>query len=501
VIAGSWSNCRFPKIPIPLITLAPANRIPSNPNTKGPRINSVVPLSFKNEPPLDGLFFTGLTTYVPGTMSGATDLSEIRKRGRHFAFRNVPNPHLPPGLHIPEICVRLSEILPSTSKQGGIEATAKRPKPWGRDAVYISYQGLRWERVDEAQRWRKLVTVHEARLHVTDRSKFSLLGSKVDDDVFYDPRTGEFRLYLRADVGKSIMKPLESRLRAIDRLLGFLDSIRKQNGGIKPEEVTLRRLVFTYGSSAPVSAGDAPAIEVKRYKAVLDLATHSSINVILEPGNPHNRVLDYLNLLVNDSNAFPALPEILLKTLPLHRAIDRMEDNWEDIQMAQRAQLHAFPRTADWLTLRFALPPLAPPAPGTPVRPRNLHLDVRLRARNGEKWWFVTRAAQAPDAAEDEFARALKKVWDARGARWKALGTGAAARMEEGVEELFAAVDEVVRAIVPARPIGVRPPMAPQQAGAAGRPAVPPMQGQGMRPGQSAPQQRPPAGPPVVDLT
>ena len=433
---------------------------------------------------------------MAGIIAHITDVRELTKRRRVHTVTRVNNPYLPSRTMIPIIKIGLADIVPAQTARGrGGPGSTK--KHWAGEFVWLLFKGVEEPRRDGAvQGERRLGIVAEARLFVTDRTKFGLLKGKVDHDVAFNARTGQFSLSLRAEIGRSVVETLESRLRAIERVIDFLDAARSQSADVRCTSVTLRQLRFEYGlsSAAPEPAADgdataaagpvAPPQDAKAWAVTLDLARGTDVRLQLAKGNPHLRVIDYLNRVANDAVAFGALPFYLSLTLPLYRALDRIDNAWVVVQRANRGALTILPRSVDWVSLRYLLPP---PAPGVPARA--LVLDVRLSRRRGEVWWLVRRVG-GPDAdADDDFGKALRKVWDGRGICWRGLGTGATARPREGIEPCLAAIDEAVRALVPQ---GSAAAMA-QQRNAPAKLGKPPGPGQGHGQGH--------AHPAVVDLT
>ncbi len=375
---------------------------------------------------------------------------------------------------------------------------SKSRKTWAVDFVQILFKGVELLSPDDtrtpgdnssARAERRLGVVAEARLFVTDKSKFSLLKGKVDHDVAFNARTGQFSLNLRAEVGRTITETLENRLRAIERLVGFLDAIRKQNQGTRCESVTLRRLVFTYGggpSERPAGQDGADAAPPpKRWKVTLDLASGKDVGIELEKGNPHARVLDYLVKVANDPISFESIPYFLSITLPLQRDLEKMEESWGELQRVGRGELAIFPKSLDWFTLTFALPRVVPGVP------RQVSIDVKLRLRNGQGWWHFYRA-EGNAKGDDEFSKAFQRLWEGRGQHWKGVTTGVIASPELGTGECLAAIDMVIRAVIEGSAV---PTGQIQQRGQA-KPA-PARQGPGADPRKMDPKRRSS----VVDLT
>lgn len=448
----------------------------------GSRIRSHVPLPLTpGQPNLGDPFFSDLTVFVTAIITQLTDVRELRSRRIRHMTRQLPSSNMPPRLKLPTILIRLSEILPSARVQTGVAGgdgarAERRRKHWAADSVRLIVTGVQPASSDDlASRgiFRAGVSTRNdpytcvtasASIMVLDKSKFRLLSSKVDHDVSFSHRTGEFCLRIRAGFGESMISSLTSRLQAIERLVEFLDSIGRNKQGVECESITLRKVVFTYADPSlptPAVPSEAGASSVKReasarrWKVWLDLRKPQSVKVTLEPDNPHVRVLDMLQTLVNAEKGLESLPFWLPMTLSAVRGMEAVDESWHQLQISRRGMFEIFNKTLDWTTLRYTLSS----SPGAP--PRRLNLDVRLRQRRGEAWWHICRTDRR--AAEgDEFDKALKKVWEGKGVNWKGLSRAAAGRPAAGIEELLQAIDKAVRTVLE-QPPPVAPPQQQQQ--------------------------------------
>lgn len=300
----------------------------------------------------------------------------------------------------------------------------------------------------------------DAKVLVRDKSKFSLLKGHVDHDVYYHARTGSFRLHLRTEIGKSFVDALATRLKALDRLVEFVAAINRRSDTVKCESVTLRKVVFTYGppnsEQHPVDGQTSTP-----WRVVLDLARSEKVSVTLEKGNPHIRVRDMLDQLVNSSAGFEQLPFWLQTSLNLHRALDAMEDSWVNVAMDNQGELQIAPHAIDVYYLYFELPvQVNKPA-------RGLCLRVRCRLRRGELWWSVERAQPSGEARRndiDEFDTALQPVFDSRGDDWMGHGKSAVAKTAgTGIVDLLARVSDALKGLATA---GIAQPAAGSQGAA-----------------------------------
>ncbi|KAK0631970.1 mediator complex subunit MED14-domain-containing protein [Immersiella caudata] len=405
-------------------------------------------------------FFENLTVYVSGMISQITDLRELhsKKMAYNSKVSDAYRSRLPAEIRLPTIFVRLSDMLrPRSGETRTISAS------WAKDFVPIHFLGVQSSSGDQdsmlasgasqPRRDSRLKVIAEARLTVTNRSKFQLLKGNVDHDVAFDPRIGQFSLKLRADMGTPLVSLLAARIRSLERLVDFVEAIRRAGKGVAPVSATLREVVFTYGNSSdsndpsPTAAPlPGPSRQPPRaWRVKLDISKESGVDISMEKGNPHLRVLDYLKSEA-DSSAFENLPAWLLWSLPLFRGIEKIEELWTSTAVKNEGVFQAIHKRPSWANLRFTLSPR-----------RVLNLDIRYQDRRGRMVWHVTRSEPTGPANEanpgtprrsDEFDRVLQKVWHAQANGIKGLGTSAAADPEKGIEKLLSMIDAAVRSLV-----------------------------------------------------
>ncbi|KAK3695085.1 mediator complex subunit MED14-domain-containing protein [Podospora appendiculata] len=409
-------------------------------------------------------FFQNLAVYVTGMVSQLTDLRELHSKRMYHATREAANYSLPPQVKLPTIFVRLSEML--RSRTGSKESQV----PWAREFIQISFMGIRHGAEDEAlmltskpdatvpgaRRDSRLKIVAEARISVTNKAKFRLLKGNVDHDVMFNPYLGQFCLRLRAYMGSPVVNLLSSRIQALERLVDFVEAIHRAGKNAVPESATLREVVFTYTSDPAPGSPQSP----RPWRVHLDLTNDEAINVTLEKGNPHLRILDYLHRIANSSR-FETLPQWLLFSLPLYRGLEKIEDDWEKLSLRNEGHIYVFHKAIDWMTIRFQIA-----TPGSPTAPpRQVNLDIKPHIRRGKQLWHVFRSEVA-NRGNDEFDRVLTQlVWSTNSNGVKGLGNSAAADPEIGIEPLLTLVSDAVKSLV-----GTPPPPPPSQPAILARP-------------------------------
>jgi mediator of RNA polymerase II transcription subunit 14 len=393
------------------------------------------------QPELSEAFFNNLTILLTGMITQLTDLRELHEKRIRYSLRDIPNYSLPPQVKLPAVYVRLSDLVPS------LAARKSTKKPWASDFVRITFKGVQKPATIRATTAGQqpvsdggIGVVAEARLTVTDKSKFSLLKGNVDHDVSFVPQFGQFAMRLQAEAGKSIIDSLSIRLQAIARLVDFVDALRRSGRGIICESVTLRQVVFTYGDGTTTTASENVVSEQpRRWRVWLDLASGPEIEVKLEKGNPHLQVLDILKRMAS-SMGLELLPYWLTLTLPMLRGIEKLQDSWDKVALDDGSSgVEIYYYGLDHIGLRFRLP-----------GDHQVKVHFKLRFRRGERWWHLS--PHEPLGSESSTTKALKSVFDNHGQDWKGLGTGAAARPASGIEELLSALDTAMLNLASAPP-------------------------------------------------
>ncbi|KAK7701154.1 mediator complex subunit [Diaporthe eres] len=432
----------------------PRNNVMFEKSTARLKYFNLVPITSTN-PKFSVPFFTDLTTLTTGMIAHISDITTLGKSRIQYAPTVDINPYLSSRIRMPALNVRFASILPP---QGGDRKVQRTRDSWAEEYVKIIFRGVR----NPASASSRYFTVSaDVRVDVKDKSKFSLLKGHVDHDVYYHARTGSFRLHLRTEIGKSFVDALATRLKALDRLVEFVAAINSRAGTVKCESVTLRKVVFTYG---PPSTDQRPADGQTStpWRVVLDLAKSEKVSVTLEKGNPHIRIRDMLDRLVNSPVGFEQLPFWLQTSLSLQRGLDAMEDSWVDIASGNQGELQIVPRSIDWFNIHLDLPTQA----NKPAR--RLCLSVRCRQRRGQLWWSlerVQRSGEPPRKDNDEFDTALQPVFDSSGDGWLGHGKSAVAQCAgTGVEDLLSKVSDALKALAVGG--GAAPPAAGSQGAA-----------------------------------
>ncbi|KAG5929425.1 hypothetical protein E4U42_005892 [Claviceps africana] len=453
----------------------------SNNASQIPRLQTKIPLN-NGYPELSDTFWNNLAFFTTGLIVRSIDLRELHRQRIKTRSSNRTSSSALPLVLLPSIEIALSALFPAmainkddfepelsvSADDGGYEnleilsliqragSMGSGPKKaWAEDVVNLSFKGIKslapTEVLNEdGLRDTRLICTSEAIIKAKIPTKFASLSGLADGDVSYDPRRGQFLLHIERVVGKSLLETLKSRIMAVDRFVNFLEAMDSARGSITTDLVTLRRITFHYSDTtwnrqqAEEQKHGQDVIEgqesrsTMRWRVVLDLAK-KDIDIELEKGNPHLRVLDLMRKLVNCEDGISGLMSWLPTSLPALQAIDEIASHWVPFVTAGRGHFEFSMKTVAWMNLTYTI------RTGKKKQSRKtVSLDVRLKRRRGEAWWHVWRSDHDADS-QDVVSKALKRVWDSKGQGWLGLATGAAGRPQGGVVAMLLAVDEAIR--------------------------------------------------------
>lgn len=405
----------------------------------------------------------------------SVDLRELhQQRIKHFLGENREST-IPSRVRMPAITFELSTLFPgmvlpairqrkpatggkgATADEGFVTTMSLSPKqPWANNLVVIDFQGVQVQAAttneSETQgKSRSLVCVSYATISVRKPAKLKGLNGKIDRDVGYASSTGKFRVRLRHPVGSPSLPAFRSQVMAIDRFVNFLEALDESKETISSDSANLHEVSCFYNAPSPPSSvpeqtksESSPAV---RWKIGMDLSG-SEIRVKLEKGNPHLRVMDLIDRLVNMDGGIKILMVWLPSSLPALTALGEIESKWEEIVSRADGNVEFSMRALDWMGIRYSLHGKSSSGRKTT---RQLRLDCRLRLHGDEPWWHLSRSD--PDGPDDMFSAALKPIWDGKGEDWQGLSTGAAGKLNGGVAKMLHALDEALRAMVGSVPV------------------------------------------------
>lgn len=418
-----------------------------------------------------------MTLFATGMMAQSVDMRELHKQKIKCRPNESMNWSLPQQVRLPSIEVALSAVYPTmvfnavnkgvgTGSQANLSGgemdvssiaqpaagsglSLSTKQPWANNMVTIKFKGVQLQAKSspnaEGEPDRQLVCVSDAIIKVRRPAKFAALTGMVDRDVSYNPKRGEFCLRIRHQIGHSMIGSLQSRIKAVDRFVNFLESMDKARGTITSESVTLREVTFSYTEGDQDVSQDNSEKTAQRWRVVLDLS-EDDINIQLEAGNPHLRVVDLMKRLVNTDGGIGALMVWLPTSIHALKAVDDIESGWQDIEEKDQGRVEFYMKTIDWMTIKYII---GATNASTGQSPQKLSLEVNIKVRRGEPWWHITRTpnANGDPPADDQFTGALKPIWEGKGEGWLGLTTSAAGKPSSGVVEMLQAVDKAIRAM------------------------------------------------------
>ena len=327
--------------------------------------------------------------------------------------------------HLPGLLIRFSSLLSHAGR--------RRTPAWAKELLKVSYGGI------NSSSGQATILV-EARL--VQPKLFEAVRNRVDDDVSFHPSSGAFAFRLHCQVGEPVVAQIRDRLMRIQRLIRFLHVVQRFK--LPCESISLGRLIFRYSNE--------PSL-----RASIGFAGDAPMTLALDAGNPHLRLGDFLERLLNGEGeaGLEQVTILLGLTLPLLRAIDELETTsagaGEDDKTTPTT-LVILPRAADWLQLRY--------------EHARAFFDIRLRQRRDEVKWFVSEDATAlaaasardrslaastnpvpPPTRPPQLTPALRALMKERGEGWTGLRTGIVAGVD-GVAEVVRRIDAVVRDVL-----------------------------------------------------
>ncbi|OBT88839.1 hypothetical protein VE02_03177 [Pseudogymnoascus sp. 03VT05] len=430
----------------------------------GPTVRSHIQLPLKSVSPAPTYaFLSSLHLLSTSMISYYTNMRALHSRRSKFMLRPSKST-LSSRQGQPALYVMLSTLLPSKNR------SPRTGKPWAKDVLKVSFQGIETlEQKEPAtspaggssqspsnpptapsgpvgprQSDTEEGAIMIAEGHMETAIPAGLLVKQhVDKDIAFHPSTSAFAFRLQARVGEPTITPLIERLQRVERLVDFVQVINAHPDSLHCESVSLSRLIFSYGCVQSPSPNQ-PHTESPRYQAIIDFSSQTTkLELQLEAGNPHIRILDHLTKILNSPLGLHGLATILPLTLPVLRALDAAEDSWEDIPSSE---LQILCRAADWYAVRYILTPPSEGDNKAPPAPKRIVFEIRLHRRGNVPWWCMRRDQKHNPATVDPLDLALKeKVWTgSEKGVWMGMQCAAIAQTG-GAEAMVLRVDSTMR--------------------------------------------------------
>lgn len=410
----------------------PNARTGNNLDQPSGRIKSFNLLPIKPNPEFSVSFFVELALVASDAIESLRDYDALRSSKIPFSFRPMQNSFISSRLKIPALYVKTAAILPD---RDGQRRQTQSKLSWAREFVQIFTRGVNRDGP-------RIKVIREARVMVRDPNKLSLIKKgSIGNDVYYDPKVGQFRMTIQTPCDRSCLPDLVELLRDIDRLVEFATVISDPRGKVRVVDATLRSYTFTYGE--PINDESNPT---GRYKATLDFDKNEE-KIIIEPDNPHVRVWDMLQKFLKSPSGIKQAPYCLQSTIYLYRAFEAIEISWDSVSRNDQGFVEVTTRALDWNALHFELPGSSNKAP------RKLQLSIRAHNRQDVLYWHVERSNH-DRGQRDEFDLALQPIFTspATPEGWKGLEHSAVARDGSGIELLLTKISDAVKSMATGAP-------------------------------------------------
>jgi len=393
-------------------------------------------------------FFMMLNTYAAALTSHFANLRSLHFYKANYILRDSKRAS---SVKLPYILVRLSQILPSQNR------SSRTGKPWAKNTIQLSFKGLELSEPientaqlpvsDSSPSATQIVrgstsVITTARMVIDVSKSLSVLQERVDKDIAFNAKTGVFVFRLHSRVGDSIIPQLIERVNQIERLVDFVEVLHNHSETLTCETLTLGKIVFSYAASTLGKSNETLPPAQDLYQATIDFGTVDTVmRLVLDSGNPHIRIVDYLSKALNGREGLDGVATLLPLTLPILRAADSVELAWAPIQ--EKGEVVVLVRAVDHFIVRYQL---IAPGPGNDGQPtvRIASIQIKLRNRKGQPWWYISRVEEISGA--DDINELLQPVWDSSGDGWQGMRTGAVAQ-PGGIEQLIGQVDEIMRSL------------------------------------------------------
>lgn len=239
------------------------------------------------------------------------------------------------------------------------------------------------------------------------------LTSTLSSSITFHPSKNELAFKLNTPVGTSTISGLIHRLATIERLLGFLTTIRQRK--LTCTILSLTRLSFIYAKNPDM-------------KATINFPADEPMQINFDHSSPLLRIQDAFTEILR--SPVGGLSEVLAHietTLPLSRGLLNIEISWASIS----DRVHILPRSAECFILRYNNP--------------HGKVEVNLNDRRGSIMWVLNeRGAQKDETRNEDLEKGLKELARGKGNGWRGLNGGIVAT-PKAAEELVVKIDELFR--------------------------------------------------------
>lgn len=427
----------------------------------GQTIGSHIRVPIKSRSPSPSYAFTAtLSVFAAAILTHYANAKSLNRRGALYTLRCPDIPQK--GISLPSIHARLSQLLPSRNSD------PRTNKSWAKDVIRITFQGLGSSPESNIAPTPALLTeapapdapetvqsehpliltpkslpsqdlavvVTEARMSVPLPKSLVNINEQVERDIAFHPDTGAFAFRLKTLVGESVVPALIERVTRVERLVEYVQILQSYKPGLSCDSLSLGMISFSYTTEALATHGLTNGV-VQQYKARIDFGNIDQIALLLDHDDPHLRILDLLNQILNSSQGFRGIAKLLPITAPALRGLGDVQKLWSGL--SQVGECFVLVRATEQYVIRYAIRHAE--VEGAVVN-RQFNFSLKLQDRKGEPFWHLQRS-DSIDRGGDDLETELQRVWNAVNEKWLGMRTSGVAR-PSGIEALLLAVNDAV---------------------------------------------------------
>ena len=267
--------------------------------------------------------------------------------------------------------------------------------PWANEFVKVDYRGMNATHS-------AAVNIASARLN-QPLSTLKVLGASIPGAAFHRS-SGAIAVRLQSGFGETSIPDVIKSMSAIERLRDFTATLKAHR--LMLNSTSLDRLEFTYQQSPTI------------LKAIVHFPADASLQISFPSPNPHLRILDHLNRILQREGFTKVLAYIRL-SLPLLSCLANLESTY------RTSNMYVLVHSEQSYRIRFA-----PPSPSG-------CFDIQLRRRRDDLYWLIADSSikrSEPFGDESKWQQSLKEVTRGRGEGWRGMNGGIVARWD-GIEE------------------------------------------------------------------
>ncbi|KAB8263740.1 mediator of RNA polymerase II transcription subunit 14 [Aspergillus pseudonomiae] len=336
-----------------------------------------------------------------------------------------------PDLHIPEIFMRYEVANIPEAFRIALPSGLKR-RVRTKDTIRLAFHGI-----DPCKK--AAIIVAYGNLLIPAKT-FSALNSTWDHSLVFQKRGTGFAIRLLAPPGRPVIPKLMENLQRLDCVLSIFESLQRKK--MEPRSLSLSHVTFAYGpekdllatlnietTMPPSSIEYDPILLASRAKSLFRLR----LGLSLEFPNPHRRIQKSIESTLNHSTTDAGLDtvaELLLLTLPLMRALDRILMNPSN---KQPLKVQVTVRNAKTFQIHY------------PAQSFRFQL-VATHHLSHMVWILKELSSPKEGSSQDQLKSKLREMlYNSKGDGWRGLGNGVVAETDK-VGNLLTELDKCFEA-------------------------------------------------------